>query len=219
MMTTVPQKAYSKKSTTKQRLVETGLELMGRNGFHCASLQEILSVANVPKGSFYYYFKSKEAFGIEVLESYWQEKVAWVESFLHLKHVSPINRLRLLSLDAMLQIEQSGFELVCMASRVNQERDTSTQAFKSCLEKGHAMRQSMLRAFFVEAQAFGEVPSNIHIDYLVESYQTHLDGALLESKLTRSLRPFQVMHWLFFECLCRPSHRLSEDEETKLTLS
>ena len=44
-----------------------------RQGFHGDGLLEVLSRAGVPKGSFYNYFPSKEAFGAEVVKHYAQE--------------------------------------------------------------------------------------------------------------------------------------------------
>lgn len=44
-----------------QHLLETGYTLVARAGFSGIGLQEILSAADVPKGSFYHYFPSKEA--------------------------------------------------------------------------------------------------------------------------------------------------------------
>ncbi|MFM7468000.1 MAG: TetR/AcrR family transcriptional regulator [Vampirovibrionales bacterium] len=212
------QKTESKKRHTKQVLIDVGLELMSYNGFHKASLEEILTTAKVPKGSFYYYFKSKEAFGTEVLEQYWERKIAWATSFLERQDVSPLNRLRLICWDVMQQMKESKFEMVCMASRMSQELNATNEGFQACLQKGHYTRQKMLEIFFEKAKAAGEVPQDLSITYLVEAYQTYLDGAMFESKLTQSLRPFQTMHWLFFECLCKPQHKLSPEIETSFQL-
>ena len=45
-------------------------------GFNGMGLKELLSVSGVPKGSFYYYFASKEAFGCAMLEDYVAEYLA-----------------------------------------------------------------------------------------------------------------------------------------------
>lgn len=43
------------------------------NGFHACGVQEITNAAGIPKGSFYSYFASKDAFAVEILEAYWTE--------------------------------------------------------------------------------------------------------------------------------------------------
>jgi len=46
---------------------------MTQKGYTAVGLAEVVAAANVPKGSFYYYFKSKEAFGEALLEEYFAE--------------------------------------------------------------------------------------------------------------------------------------------------
>jgi TetR/AcrR family transcriptional repressor of nem operon len=42
---------------TRNRIIETGAEIIHRKGFNHTGIQEILNAASVPKGSFYNYFK------------------------------------------------------------------------------------------------------------------------------------------------------------------
>ncbi|MDQ1210089.1 TetR/AcrR family transcriptional repressor of nem operon [Acinetobacter baylyi] len=60
-----------KKSEAKrQHILDSGFHLVLRKGFVGVGLQEILKTSGVPKGSFYHYFESKEAFGCELLKHY-----------------------------------------------------------------------------------------------------------------------------------------------------
>ncbi len=64
---------------TCQHLLSTGREIFSTRGFSSVGLSTILQQANVPKGSFYHYFRSKEQFGQAVLEDYfagYQESLA-----------------------------------------------------------------------------------------------------------------------------------------------
>ena len=56
---------------TRSRLLERGADLICSRGFNAIGLQEITDAAGVPKGSFYNYFDSKEAFAVEILSEYW----------------------------------------------------------------------------------------------------------------------------------------------------
>jgi TetR/AcrR family transcriptional repressor of nem operon len=56
--------------TTKFHLLDCGERLIANKGFVGVGLAEILAVADVPKGSFYHYFKSKERFGEDLLVRY-----------------------------------------------------------------------------------------------------------------------------------------------------
>ncbi len=57
-------------TSTRDHLVEVGLELMRKHGYGATGLQEILQAAGVPKGSFYHHFDSKEEFTAAVVERY-----------------------------------------------------------------------------------------------------------------------------------------------------
>jgi TetR/AcrR family transcriptional repressor of nem operon len=59
-------------NNTKQHILNTGYQLFSAKGFTRVGLAEILKTADVPKGSFYHYFKSKELFGEAIIEDYFE---------------------------------------------------------------------------------------------------------------------------------------------------
>lgn len=58
-------------SDTREHLLATGQELSLRLGFNGMGLTELLKKAEVPKGSFYHHFRSKEAFGEAMIQRYY----------------------------------------------------------------------------------------------------------------------------------------------------
>jgi len=50
--------------STEDKLLKAAINLFHEFGYNGTSVQDIVSVARVPKGSFYNYFKSKEALAI-----------------------------------------------------------------------------------------------------------------------------------------------------------
>ena len=56
--------------STRERLVAVGLHKVLEGGWSATSIDVVLRECDVPKGSFYHYFASKEAFGYALLESY-----------------------------------------------------------------------------------------------------------------------------------------------------
>lgn len=57
-------------SNTKTHLLDTGYQLLAYKGFTAVGIKQILDTAGVPKGSFYHYFASKEAFGEAIITHY-----------------------------------------------------------------------------------------------------------------------------------------------------
>lgn len=61
---------------TRQHILETGHRIIAGKGFASVGLNEILTSAGVPKGSFYHYFESKEQYGQALLQEYFDHYLA-----------------------------------------------------------------------------------------------------------------------------------------------
>jgi len=55
---------------TKTHLLDIGYQLIAKKGFTAVGIKQILDTAGIPKGSFYHYFASKEAFGEAIIDTY-----------------------------------------------------------------------------------------------------------------------------------------------------
>ena len=55
---------------SRQRLIECAAELFWKNGYSATGISEILKQTGLPKGSFYFYFKSKDDLAAAVTEYY-----------------------------------------------------------------------------------------------------------------------------------------------------
>ncbi|MFC5473878.1 TetR/AcrR family transcriptional regulator [Paraherbaspirillum soli] len=56
--------------TTRRHILDAGHKIIVVKGFAGVGLSEILSAAEIPKGSFYHYFGSKEQYGRALMEQY-----------------------------------------------------------------------------------------------------------------------------------------------------
>ncbi len=61
---------------TRQNILDTAQELVIRKGYSAVGLTEVLTAAGVPKGSFYHFFKSKDAFGEAMMQDYFDDYLA-----------------------------------------------------------------------------------------------------------------------------------------------
>jgi len=80
-------------SETKDRILTVGIDLFSKKGYHNVGLKEILKMAEVPKGSFYHYFESKEDFGVQVINKYSSQGLVNFQQALEDEAVSPKNRI------------------------------------------------------------------------------------------------------------------------------
>jgi TetR/AcrR family transcriptional regulator, transcriptional repressor for nem operon len=79
---------------TRDRLLQVGLRHIRSMGYASTGVQEILNEADVPKGSFYHPFTSKEAFAEEVLKLYVGGEKERTEKILRDGRAAPLKRLR-----------------------------------------------------------------------------------------------------------------------------
>ncbi|MGO4592263.1 TetR/AcrR family transcriptional regulator [Leifsonia sp. 2TAF2] len=59
-------------SDARERILAAGAELLGRRSYASIGVAEICAAAGVPKGSFYYFFPSKQALALEVVDRHWE---------------------------------------------------------------------------------------------------------------------------------------------------
>lgn len=60
----------NRETDTREHILATGRRLTAQQGYSGVGLNELLKKAGVPKGSFYHYFRSKEAYGCAVLKDF-----------------------------------------------------------------------------------------------------------------------------------------------------
>ena len=65
-----PSKSAQQTDENRQRLITVGVALLTKKGFGATGLDEVTAKAGLPKGSFYAYFDSKEAFGLTLINAY-----------------------------------------------------------------------------------------------------------------------------------------------------
>ncbi|MBD8099745.1 TetR/AcrR family transcriptional regulator [Pseudomonas fluorescens] len=78
---------------TRQTILDSAQTLVGAKGFSAVGLNEILQAAEVPKGSFYHYFTSKDAFGVVLLDTYFDHYIEGMQQLFSQSGLSHYARL------------------------------------------------------------------------------------------------------------------------------
>jgi len=74
-----------KRKITRQRLIDTGYDLMNIYGYQAISIDRVISEVNLTKGAFYYHFENKHQF----VEAIIQERIS---KEIHSEVIEPINQ-------------------------------------------------------------------------------------------------------------------------------
>lgn len=66
-------------SDAGDRILAAGTKLFGQRGYAAIGVAEISAAAGVPKGSFYYFYPSKQALALAVIDRHWErQRAGWL---------------------------------------------------------------------------------------------------------------------------------------------
>ena len=172
-----------KPNETRASLIDQGLKALITNGYDGAGLGAILKAADVPKGSFYYFFKSKEDFALAVLDAYERHYVELRESILGDLSQSPLQRLRDY-FDELERIHLGETPLGgCLYGVLAQTVSVRSPDFRARLVAVFATWDAQLQRLLAEAQVAGEIDPQLDpkdvAAFLIEAYE----GALIRMKV------------------------------------
>jgi len=177
-------------SDTRQGILDAGQTIMAARGFSAVGLNEILTAAGVPKGSFYHYFGSKDAFGEALLENYFEDYLAELDKTLLQPGLTMAQRL--MNYWLHWQETQSFFDCQgkCLAVKLGAEVADLSEAMRSALKRGTSGITDRLARAIEAGVAEGSLAISEDPECVAQSlYQLWL-GASVMVKIVRNARPF-----------------------------
>jgi len=175
----------------RRHILDVAQPLLLRKGFTAVGLTEVLAAAQVPKGSFYHYFGSKEAFGEALLEAYFTDYLARMEALFTGPGTSG---QRLLGYFQDWLDSQTGDEAQsrCLVVKLGAEVCDLSESMRAALKRGTRGIVERLARGIEAGLADGSVSPPADAEATAnELYQTWL-GASLLAKITRDRGPLDV---------------------------
>jgi TetR/AcrR family transcriptional repressor of nem operon len=193
-----PPRQRDELTDARELLIRAGLEVLTEKGFSATGIEEILSRVSVPKGSFYHYFDSKEAFGLELIARYGQFFAVKLERHLTNRSLTPLARLHAFIDDAKSSMARFGYRRGCLIGNLGQEMGALPESFRARLQQTFEDWQRRFAHCLVEAQQVGELASEVDTHQVAEFFWIGWEGAVLRAKLERSAVPLDVFTQFFF---------------------
>ena len=191
------------KQDTRARLLEVGGEIVHQKGYNSTGIQEVLTATGVPKGSFYFYFKSKEDFGLQLIDQYTDFICDKIDEYLSDQRVLPIQRLRNSFKWFVAIFEQNDFKGGWPIGNLSLEMGDMNDCFRGKLEKALDKIKIKVTECLNEAQEKKEISPALDVfetsDFIMSSWQ----GVLLQIKVTRSTIPFNIFDKMIFEVILK----------------
>lgn len=179
---------------TREHLLAVAEELICGRGFAACGLAEILQKAQVPKGSFYHYFASKEAFGVALLQRYFDRYVDELQGQL-LAADATLGRQRLIAYFSawVERMRERACMQGCFAVKLSAEVADLSEPMRATLVQGMARIEAVL------AQALAQLQPPLagqDARACAADLYTHWCGADLQAKVRRSPEPLEAaLRW------------------------
>ena len=174
----------------REKILATGRRIMGGKGFSAVGLNEVLVAAGVPKGSFYHYFGSKEAFGEAMLEDYFSAYLGDMDLIFRQPGQSKAEQL--VSYFQAWRASQASDDCQgrCLAVKLGAEVADLSESMRCALLRGTAGIIERLAAALEAGVAEGSLSLHGRPHAVAQGlYQLWL-GASIMVKIVRTDRPF-----------------------------
>jgi TetR/AcrR family transcriptional repressor of nem operon len=183
---------------TRDHLLQVGLRRIHAMGYASTGVKEILDDANVPKGSFYHHFGSKEAFAKEVLQIYVRGENERAERVLRDGKGAPFKRLRKYFEELIAVYGPTASISGCMVGNLSLEMADHSELIQSLLRLSFSNWQNGIASILQEAIDRGDLAKSNKPQELASFLLNSYEGALLRSKADRSNKALETfMHFAF----------------------
>ncbi|MBB3103951.1 TetR/AcrR family transcriptional regulator [Azomonas macrocytogenes] len=198
-----PPKVSREYSDTREALIRIGTAVLTEQGFVATGLDGLLKQVDVPKGSFYHYFKSKDAFGRAVLESYAVYFARKLDRRLLDESMSPLERIGTFVEDAKAGMVKHQFRRGCLVGNLGQEVTVLPEGYGDLLEAIFASWQGRIAACLSLAQQSGDLSEKADCMELAQFFWIGWEGAVMRARLVQKVDPLDVFFKVFMAGLPR----------------
>ncbi len=177
------------KRDARQAILLAGAELIHRQGFNHTGIKDILAVAGVPKGSFYFYFPSKEAFGLALIDHFTQHMGEVATTILGNTDVPPLERLARFFATFRGKFAEWNCERGCPIGNLAQEMSDLSPAIRQRVCTALSGMANVLTKILAEAAARGDLPADLDPAQTAAFILDAWEGALLRMKAEKRIEP------------------------------
>ncbi|MFI6698435.1 TetR/AcrR family transcriptional regulator [Streptomyces sp. NPDC050509] len=169
--------------------------LIELHGCSALGMAEICRTAGVPKGSFYYFFSSKEELALAVLDEHWSAlRSGWNRNLR--SDAPPLQRLRKLfeatEADRRAGQQSCGTVSGCLFGNLTLEMSNQTEAIRERLQQIFDAQVDMVDAVVGEARDRGEATvADTH--EAARSVVAQLEGQVLFAKLYNNTQSLDAL--------------------------
>ena len=173
-----------KATATRLKILQAAGKLFFKHGYTATGLDRIIKEAGITKGNFYYYFKSKEALAIAVLDWYFEKTTTETKAIMqHGK--TPLDTL-FLALDSILSREQEQYDdgniCGCFFGNLTLEMSINSDSVRHKVHEIFSQYRGLFSQLLKQAKDQQEIAKSINADEPAELILSMAEGAMILDK-------------------------------------
>lgn len=196
-----PRRGPKPKPHIRENLIRIGATMLHEAGYTATGIKDIVDAAGVPKGSFYNYFESKEAFGREVVDFYFNNGLAELRVLLGDESVPPLERLQRYFAERIRRFQTVGYIRGCMLGNLSLEVADQIAPIRDRLSEHFETWSGLIETCVAEAQRTRAINNPLPAPLLAQFLLNSWEGALLRMKVEKSDAPLNEFTEVVFGSL------------------
>lgn len=184
-------KQNNQKQIKRENLLKQGVDLLTQQGYHGTGLKEILDAVQIPKGSFYNYFGSKENFAAEIIEHYIEPYLKQLQGYLEQYEGNAIAALERYLQESIIEVELTEFKGGCLLGNLIGEVGETSDVCRIALQTSLNRYRDVWELGFSRAQTEGTIRADKSARELADLWVNAWQGALLRMKVEQSTEPLK----------------------------
>lgn len=173
-------------TNTKERIIEAGSSAMSAKSFNGCGLKEILDTADVPKGSFYHYFKSKEDLGVAVIEESAERHAEFLREHLSDRKMKPLQRVLTMFEQMRDHYVESGPMRECVIAKLALEVAQLSEPMRLAIKYAYDNWAALIARVLTEAKAAGEISDAQNPEELADFLVNAWEGCTLRMQIDQN---------------------------------
>lgn len=179
------------KPHTRDNLIRVGIQMLHDSGYSATGIKDIVNAAKVPKGSFYNYFESKEAFVRDVVDSYFDGGLINLRDVLADSGTPPLDRLRNFFEQRTRTFQETGYVRGCMLGNLSLEVADHSAAIRERLSEHFRTWGNLFEECIAQAQRSGAIDNRLPAPLLAQFLLNSWEGSLLRMRTEKSDVPLK----------------------------
>ncbi|UZE96747.1 TetR/AcrR family transcriptional regulator [Alkalimarinus alittae] len=189
---------------TREALIENGIEQLSLNGYHGTGIKQILDAVNVPKGSFYNYFASKEAFVAEILREYSHQYLKILDDYVANSEESPLDKIKTIYEFMLTKFSNENCQRGCLVGSIAAEIGNQSEVCQAAMLESVALSKERVSTLIQQAQDRREIRNDLTADQVTNIFWATWEGSLLKMKMEGSIDSAKDTLYIMLDHLLKP---------------